>query len=273
MLDTRQILDIAVKAAGLTVPPADSGVLVAGGSLKKAAFGVDVEAAEILLARELGVDCVITHHPEGAQMVNLFKVMENQIDRMVEGGVPINKAQKVLSERKEQVERNLHVSNYDRAVTAARLLGLPFVGIHSPADILAQRKVQDHLDDRLSDRAKLKDVVAALLEITEYRKAAAQPKIRVGSEDSYAGKVLVAFAGGTSGGAKVFKAYFEAGIGTLVVMHAPEEVIKEVKEQNIGNVIVAGHMASDSVGINEVIRELEEAGLKIVRFSGVIDPR
>ena len=27
-------------------------------------------------------------------MVNLFQVMDNQIDRMVEAGVPINKAQK-----------------------------------------------------------------------------------------------------------------------------------------------------------------------------------
>ena len=65
-------------------------------------------------------------------------------------------------------------------------------------------------------------------------------------------------AGGTGGGRKVAKAYFEAGVGTLVVMHMPEEVIKAVKEQNLGNVIVAGHMASDSVGINGIIRVLEQ---------------
>ncbi|MFZ5753975.1 MAG: hypothetical protein ACOY3J_07010 [Bacillota bacterium] len=275
MFTTEQILDIAVKKAGLDCVPADSGVLVPGENIKKAAFGVDIEVGEVLLAKELGVDCLITHHPEGEHLVNLFKVMENQIDRMVEAGVPINKAQKVLSERKEQVERNLHVSNYNRAVSAARLLGMSFVAIHSPADFLAQRVVQKHLDEKIGPypKATLKDVVNALMELPEYQKTHAQPKIRVGSEESYAGKVFVTFAGGTSGGAKVFKAYFEAGIGTLVVMHVPDDVVKEVKEQNIGNVIVAGHMASDSVGINQIIEELEKAGLEVVRFSGVIDPK
>jgi UDP-N-acetyl-D-mannosaminuronic acid transferase (WecB/TagA/CpsF family) len=94
----------------------------------------------------------------------------------------------------------------------------------------------------------------------------------VGSEESFAGKVFVTMAGGTSGGKEVFKAYFEAGVGTLVVMHVPEDVIKAVKEQNIGNVLVAGHMASDSVGINLIIKEFEAQGLEVTRMAGVIEP-
>lgn len=275
MFTTEQILEMAVKKAGLKEIPADSGVLITGERIGKVAFGVDVGVGEVLLARELGADCVISHHPEGEHMVNLFKVMENQIDRMVEAGIPINKAQKILSERKEQVERSLHISNYDRAVTTARLLGMPFVSIHSPADFIGQRIVQDHLDAKIGSapKAVLKDVIDVLMELPEYQKTPASPKIRVGDEKSYAGKVFVTFAGGTSGGAKVFKAYFEAGIGTLVVMHVPDDVVKEVREQNIGNVIVAGHMASDSLGINQLIRDYQEAGLEVIRFSGVIDPR
>lgn len=273
MLTTQEILDIALKKAQMKKCPADSGVLVPGGSIKKVAFGVDMESGEVLLCKELGVDCIISHHPEGNLLVNLYQVMENQIERMVEGGVPINKAQKVLAKRKEQVERNLHVTNYNRAVTAAHLLGLPFVGIHTPADMVGQRVVQKHLDKKLGLKATLKDVVSALMEIPEYQKTPAAPKIRIGDEKSYAGKVLVAFAGGTSGGPDVFKAYFEAGVGTLVVMHVPDNVVKEVKEQNIGNVIVAGHMASDSIGINLVINELEKAGLEVQRLAGVIDPK
>lgn len=275
MFTTEEILARAVKKAGLKETPADSGVLVPGQGIKKIAFGIDVEVGEVLLARELGVDCIITHHPEGLHMVNLFQVMENQIDRMVEAGVPINKAQKILAERKEQVERSLHISNYDRAVTAAQLLGIPFVGIHSPADFLAQKVVQKHLDYKVisNTKASVKEVIEALTELPEYQKTPAGPKVRVGDEKSYAGKVFVTFAGGTGGGAKVFKAYFEAGIGTLVVMHVPDDVVKEVREQNIGNVIVAGHMASDSIGINQLIRDFQEAGLEVIRFSGVIDPR
>jgi len=55
-------------------------------------------------------------------------------------------------------------------------------------------------------------------------------------------------------------------------MHMPDNTIKAVKNQNIGNVVVAGHMASDSVGINQVISALEKRGLQVFRMSGVIAP-
>jgi len=274
-MNTEEILQAALDAAGLSEAPADSGIIIPGKKIKKVVFGVDMEAAEILIAKQIGADAVITHHPKGgAPMVNLYKVMENQIDRMVEAGVPINKAQKALKERMEQVDINLHVSNYDRAVSAAKVLGMPFIAIHSPADKLAERKVQAHLNQALEGmgKATLKDVLDALEQLPEYAKAVTKPVIRVGAEKSFAGKVFVTMAGGTSGGAKVAKAYFEAGVGTLVVMHMPPETIKAVKEQGIGNVVVAGHMASDSVGINEVIRALEAKSLEVIRMSGVIDP-
>ena len=273
-MNTREILNIALKAAGLKEAPADSGVIVPGEGIKKIAFGVDIDTAEIMLAKQLGFDCVITHHPQGHHRVDLYKVMDNQIDRMVKAGVPINRAEKALAERKEQVDRNLHVSNYDRAAHAARLLNMPFLAIHSPADLLVENYLQQYLDDNLWDSPppRVQDVIDLLLQIPEYKNAYTKPKVRVGSEKSYAGKVFVTMAGGTSGGKDVVKSYFEAGIGTLVVMHLPDDVIKSVKEQNIGNVIVAGHMASDSIGINLVIKALEEKGLEITRMSGVIEP-
>jgi putative NIF3 family GTP cyclohydrolase 1 type 2 len=274
-LTTAEILQVALEAAQLSAVPADSMVIVPGDNLKKVAFGVDMETAELLIAREIGVDGVITHHPvTGAPKLNLFKVMENQIERMVSVGVPVNKAQKALKPRMEEVDRGLHVSNYDRVTSAAKALKMPFLAIHSPADLLGERFIQAHLDRSLAGnpQAKLKDVLTALLELTEYKLTLAKPTIRVGSEGDYAGKVLVTMAGGTSGGVNVYKAYFEAGVGTLVVMHTPENVIKAIKEQNIGNVIVAGHMASDSVGINLLITALQAKGLEVVRMSGVIDP-
>lgn len=274
-MNTEEILEAAVKLAGLSEIPADSGVVVRGDNIKKVAFGVDMEVGELLLAKELGVDAVITHHPKGGTpLVEFHHVMVNQIDRMVEAGVPINKAQKVLKERIEQVARGQHVANYDRVVSAARLLGMPLITIHTPADILAEKAVQEHLDKGLKgmDKPTLKDVIKLLEEMPEYKKTLAKPVARAGSDKDYAGRVFVTMAGGTSGGTSVAKAYYEAGIGTLVVMHMPEDALKAVKEQNIGNVIVAGHMASDSVGINQVIRELEKHGIEVLRMSGVIDP-
>lgn len=273
-MNTEQILQLAIEMVGLKDVPEDSGVLVPGSNIKRVLIGVDMEAAEILIAKQLGYDAVITHHPKGGlPMLNLHQVMENQVERMVTAGVPINKAQKAISERVEEVDRGLHVGNYDRAVSAARLLEMPFIAIHSPADILAEKKVQSHLDDRLETKPKatLKDVIEALKEIPEYNNALTEPKIRVGSEKSYAGKVFVTMAGGTGGGEKVAKAYFEAGVGTLIVMHMPDKVINSVKKQQIGNVLVAGHMASDSVGINAIIDQLESKGIEVGRASGVVE--
>ncbi len=275
-MNTKEIMDTALELAGLEETPADSGIIVEGENIKKVAIGVDMELAEMMLAEKLGADLVITHHPSGGTpRINLHKVMDNQIDTMTKAGVPINKAQKALQEKKGQVERGLHVSNYDRAVSAAKLLKMPFMAVHTPADILAERTVQNLLDEKLKDQPKatLKDVIEALETKVEYQRTSATPVIRVGSEKDYAGKVVVTMAGGTGGGTKVIKSYFEAGVGTLVCMHMPEDVIKAVKEQNIGNIVVAGHMASDSVGINQFTDALEEKGIEIIRMSGLIDPK
>ncbi len=276
MMNTKEIMDLALELAGLDAIPADSGIIVEGENIKKIAIGVDMELAEMMLARELGVDLVITHHPTGGSpRLDLHNVMDNQIDRMVKAGVPINKAQKALQEKKGQVERGMHVSNYDRAVSAAKLLNMPFMAIHTPADILAENKVQALMDEKLKDnpKATLQDVIDALETLPEYQRTLAKPVIRVGKKDDYAGKTYVTMAGGTGGGNSVYKAYFDAGVGTLVMMHVPEEGISAIKEQNIGNVVIAGHMASDSVGINQICAALEEKGIEIIRMSGVIDPK
>ncbi|WP_350343418.1 Nif3-like dinuclear metal center hexameric protein [Proteinivorax tanatarense] len=274
-MNTKEVMDIALELAGLEETPEDSGIIVEGENIKKIAIGVDMELSEMMLAKELGADLVITHHPSGgAPRINLHKVMKNQIDSMVRAGVPINKAQKALGEKMGQVERGLHVSNYDRAVSAAKLLKMPFMAIHTPADILAERTVQELIDEKLADnpKAKLSDVIEALETLPEYQRTEAKPVCRVGAKDDYAGKVCVTMAGGTGGGVNVHKAYFEAGVGTIVAMHMPEDVIKAVKEQNIGNILVAGHMASDSVGINKICKALEDKGVEVIRMSGVIDP-
>jgi hypothetical protein len=140
--------------------------------------------------------------------------------------------------------------------------------------LIAKRTVQSHIDSHLgnSPRAKIKDLLDCLNQLPEYGKTPAGPVARVGSNDDYCGRIFVTMAGGTGGGINVYKAYFEAGIGTLVVMHAKEDVIKAVKEQNIGNIVVAGHMASDSIGMNGLLCQLEAGGIEVIRMAGIIDP-
>lgn len=272
-MNTREILDLALEMAGLTEIPADTGILVEGTNIKKVLAGIDMEAGEILLAKRQGYDLVLSHHPTGGSPhLDLHKVMTRQIDKMVENGVPINKAQKALAEKMGQVERGLHVTNYDRATSAAKALEMPFMNIHVPADILAEQVVDAHLQKALANKEQptLGDVIEAMLEIPEFKNALTKPKIRVGSEKDFAGKIVVTMSRGTGGGPDVDLAYFEAGVGTLVVMHAQEDVLKAVREQGIGNIIVAGHMASDSIGMNRILDALEEKGLEVTRISGIV---
>ncbi|MBF4695951.1 Nif3-like dinuclear metal center hexameric protein [Fusibacter ferrireducens] len=272
-MTTKEIMEIALKLAGLSEMPSDTSINVEGDSIQKILIGIDMENPEILLAKELGYDLVVSHHPKAdTSKTDFSKVMERQIDKMVEFGVPINRAQKALSKKINTVSISNHVCNYDRVSSFAKLAGMPFMNIHMPADIIGERFVQKYLDDKFEGQNKktLEDVVSALNELDIYKNALASPVIRCGSGKDYAGKIAVLFAGGTNGGADVYKAYFDAGVGTIIAMHAPEDVIKAVKDQNIGNIIVAGHMASDSIGLNAIISAWKEKGLEVTKMSGIL---
>lgn len=272
-MDTKELMKIALKLADLKDVPCDSTITVEGHDIKKILIGVDMETQEIMLAKNLGFDCVVSHHPKAdTAKTDFYKVMDFQIDKMVEFGVPINKAQKVLEDKKTNVSLANQVDNYDRISSAARLMDFPFMNIHMPADIIGQKTVQKFLDSKFADKpkTKLKDVIDALYEIDEYKRALTEPIIRVGNPNSYAGKIAVLYAGGTNGGTDVYKAYFEAGVGTIVAMHAPKDVIDAIKGQGIGNVIIAGHMASDSVGLNIIIKAWQDLGVEVTKMSGII---
>jgi putative NIF3 family GTP cyclohydrolase 1 type 2 len=265
-------MDITLGLAGLGNKPEDSGITNPGENITKVLLGIDMETPELLLAKELGADCVISHHPKaGMQILDFHRVMERQIDTMVSFGVPINKAQKALDKRKSAVDLNNHVRNYNRFETAAKLLGMPYMNIHMPADIIGERIVQTHLDKMFSGKPKttLDEVIGALMMIPEYEKSISRPLIRVGKGSDYAGRIAVLMAGGTNGGADVFKAYFEAGVGTIICMHVPDDVREAVATQNIGNIIVAGHMASDSIGLNIIADAIEARGVEVVRGFGI----
>lgn len=243
--------------------------------VKKILAGIDVEVEEIVLADQLrsagaGIDLVLAHHPEGKALANLHLVMHSQEDLINRHGVPINVAQGIMAGRIGEVRRGLHSLNLNRAVDAAALLDLPFMCVHSAADNHAATFIQDLLDQKQPETCK--DVIGLLKEIPEYASAAAasgvNPALVAGREGSRAGRVLVMMAGGTSGPEQLFEKLALAGVGTVVVMHIPEKNRKEAKKHHV-NVIVAGHMASDSLGMNLFLDELAREGLEIMTFSGL----
>jgi len=271
-MDTQKMMDMALELANLKEMPGDCGIVVPGEGIKNVLMGVDMDTAELLLAKELGYDCVVTHHPRNTNP-KMLDVMDSHILRLEKLGVPRNKGQKALAPRKDELSYNQHVSNSRRSESAAKLLNMPFVSLHTPADIIGEAIVQKFLDEKFADKldTKLGDITEALEEIGEYKNSSRKPVIRVGGKDSYAGKIYVLMSGYTGPGAKVLKAYFDGGVGTLILMHIPEKDAKEIKEQGIGNVIVAGHMSSDSLGMNVIANKWREQGVKVTMMSGVID--
>ncbi|MCL2361481.1 MAG: Nif3-like dinuclear metal center hexameric protein [Defluviitaleaceae bacterium] len=271
-MNTQQLMDQALALAGLTEMPQDCGICVEGNNIKKVLMGVDMDTAELMLAKELGYDLVVTHHPRNTN-IDMLKVMDRHILKLEELGVPRNKSQKLLGERKDELSYGQHVSNSRRSVSAAKLLNMPFMSLHTPADIISERVVQEFLDKKFAGKPEttVQEIVDALEEIPEYKNSARKPVIRAGGKESYAGKIYVLMSGLTGPGAEVTKAYFEAGVGTLILMHIPEKDAKAVKEQKIGNVVVAGHMSSDSIGLNAIAKKWAESGVEATMMSGIVE--
>jgi hypothetical protein len=112
-----------------------------------------------------------------------------------------------------------------------------------------------------------------LKEIPEYREAGknnAGPKLFAGSPENHCGKIAITeFTGGTDGSKDMFEKMAQAGIGTIVGMHMGEEHRKEAEKNHI-NVVIAGHMSSDSLGMNLFLDELEKKGVEVVPLAGLI---
>jgi len=240
--------------------------------IKRILVGIDIDGEELLLAEKLGnIDLVISHHPRGKALAGLDDVMRLQIDVLVQYGVPVNIAERLLQKRIEEVARGLSPANHNRAVDMARHLNLPFVCVHTPCDNLVAKFVDVKLKNDKPETVG--EIVASLKEIPEYREAifiGAGPQIFVGSEENRAGKiVLTELTGGTEGSPEIYEKLAQAGAGTVIAMHISEKHREEAEKAHV-NVVIAGHISSDSIGVNLFLDELEKQGIEIIPCSGLI---
>ncbi|MGE4357267.1 MAG: NGG1p interacting factor NIF3 [Candidatus Omnitrophota bacterium] len=242
--------------------------------IKNILVGIDMEVGEVLLAdrlREKGkkIDLIMSHHPEGYALAGFYEVMRMQADILNKMGVPITVAESLMGERIKEVERKVLPLNHTRAIDVAKLLNLAFICVHTPADNCVTSFLQ-----KLMDRKKpefLGDIIDILLEIPEYQLAEknnAGPRILIGDKNKKAGKIFVEMTGGTEGSKEIFSRLAQAGVGTLVSMHLSEEHFNKAKTEHI-NVIIAGHIASDSLGLNLILDALEKKEkLEVISCSG-----
>jgi hypothetical protein len=238
--------------------------------------GVDMEVGEVLLAdrlRESGkpMDLILAHHPEGPGYANLHEVMYMQADLWAQQGVGIGLADNLIAPRAEEIRRRIMPVNHYRAIHAAELLGFASMSCHTPADNSVNSFVQAFLDERKP--CTLEDVVKSLREIPEYADAAKKgygPTVVLGTGSARAGKMLVDMTGGTEGPKAALDKLSAAGVDTLVGMHYSEEHHKHASELKM-NLVVAGHISSDVLGMNLVLDRIEAAGpVEVVCCSGMV---
>ncbi len=239
--------------------------------IKKVLVGIDIEPAEILLAKEIGnIDLIIGHHPVGKGLAHLAEVMDLQCDVLNYYGVPINIVEGLMKERIEEVARGVNAVNHQRTVDAAKILGINLMNSHTPCDNLATKFLKDLIEKEKPEY--LEDLMNLLKEIPEYKEAikiGAGPKIFVGNLENRCGKIALAeITGGTEGSPKLYEKMAQAGIGTIIGVHMREESRKEAESANL-NIVIAGHMSSDSLGVNLFLDELEKQGIEIIPCSGL----
>ena len=241
--------------------------------IKTVLAGIDMEVGEVLLADRLRnsgrpIDLIISHHPEGMAMAALYEVMDMQSGILLKYGIPINIAEDIMSDRIKEVERRLLPANHTRAVDAARLLDMPFMCIHTPADNAVANYLQKVFDEKKPDY--ISDIIDILKDIPEYKDAVnekAGPKVVVGSEKRKTGNIFVDMTGGTGGSKDIYEKLSIAGIGTIVGMHIGEDHKKEAERHHV-NVVIAGHMSSDNLGVNLLFDDILEKSVEIVAASG-----
>ena len=258
--------------------------------VKNILIGIDMEVGELLLADRLNdksakggsamnraksglggkkINLVMAHHPEGRALAGLYQVMRIQSDILNKVGVSINVAEDLMKERINEVERALLPVNHTRAVDVARILEMPFMCCHTPADNCVTTYLTKLMDKKKPETVG--DVIEALKEVPEYKEASrdkAGPKAIKGDSNARAGKIFVDMTGGTEGSKDIFEKLAQAGVGTLICMHLSEQHFEKAKKEHI-NLIIAGHISSDNLGLNLMLDEIEKkAKLNIMACSG-----
>ncbi len=266
-MDTEEIMRLALKLAGLKDVPEDSAIYVSGDNIRKIFFSIDAGVPELLLAKQLGYDAVFAHHPQGGTAtINFHQVFKRHIQQMVAAGVPMEEAEEAVKKRLEELEVEAHTRNYGHAVDVARLLKIPYMNIHTPLDEVGRKIMTGRINSRIRKNSTVQDVISALKELPEFKNAVTEIKIRLGKAENPAGKVVVSHGAGTNGGYEIAKTYFKYGVGTVVYIHIRPRDLEKLKAEKRGNLIVTGHIASDSVGINPIIHELEKRNVSVRRI-------
>ncbi len=265
----------------LTNPYADSRIIHDNGTdIKTLLVGIDMEVSEVLLAEALTrrgtkIDAILAHHPEGKAYANFYEVMGMQSDIFSSFGVTISVAQALLEKREREVAEKVRAANHYRTADAAKLLDIQMMNMHTPGDNCVAAYLQKRFDKEKPKN--ISDIIDMLLEekeYSEYEKRGSGPSILVGNKERKVKKVIVDMTGGTEGPKEIYEKLVNAGVDTVVGMHFSPDHKKELEKIGM-NVVLAGHISSDTLGVNLILDAVEKkyGKLNVVETSGFIRVR
>ena len=275
MMTTTEIMALAMELAGMSGEPVpgDSAIYHPADRIKDVLVGVDVGPAELLLARDLGVDAAIAHHPMGGDAkLRFHEVLWRHADQMVASGVPAETAHQIVAPWAERQRIEASMRNVDHAPSIARLLNLGYMNIHTPLDEIGRRRMAEAVTEA-GERLRAQDLAAYLTErFDEFRNALTRIEVRLGDPERPIGKTVVSHGAGTNGGYRVAEAYFDHGVDTVIYIHCSPDDVTRLKETygDRKTLIVTGHIASDSLGIHPFVGALKERGVTVRTFSGIV---
>src|SRR2546428_2122817 len=275
-MDTQDILDVALRLASQSEIPADTTINVPARNARRALFGIDVEAADLLMAKEKGYDVVIAHHPTGGSATLAFpRVLDKHANIWPRHGVPRAVADAAVREMQEERELRAHAENYDRLPSIARLIGIGLMCIHNPCDEIGRRVMDETLRAKLKPDPRVRDAIDTLYGIPEFQAAKTRIAVRMGKIDNPLGTWAVHHGAGTNGGVPVARAAFEHGIDTVFYIHIDAGALRRCRgafgAECFQNPRGTGPLASASIGINALVRELRKRGLRVDTYSGIVD--
>ncbi|HJY14836.1 MAG TPA: hypothetical protein VJ225_02320 [Nitrososphaeraceae archaeon] len=265
-VSTNDIMKIGLDLVGWLRMPPDSAIHVKGNSIHRALITVDVSTSELILAKNIGCDVVIAHHPIGISSMEFHRVFDRHTQFMIQNGVPDNEARNAVSRLKRRIQIRSHANIYKQIVDTAGILKMPLVNIHQPCDEFMRRIILEKIKDH-KHHHKISDLLKLIDEIPEFNNAVSRPIVALGSAKSNVGRIALVLAAGTNGGYPIAKLYYEHGVSTVIYLHIdPTDAAKLNDEKIRGNLVILGHLAGDSIGLNALADKIELEGVETVRM-------
>lgn len=286
-LNTEQIMALALELVEEKEIPLDSGIHHPGENLKKIMFTMDANVGLLQMAKHLGFDAVVGHHPCGV-LLHQGEVYRKHIDIMEAHGISRQAASQALQDTLDRTVRHFwnkrfrmlyHESpnNTVLETDAARLLDIPFMNIHNLFDEQGRRILQAKMDAAARETPgwRLKDVLRLIEELPEARLARDEygisPVIFIGDPDTEASKAVFVHGALSAPHPEIIRYYWEHGFKTVVILHNESENLEKLKNNATGNLILTGHFLGDSIGMTPFIKALRKKGLEVVCMGGIID--